>query len=259
MIDQIELNIKNLREKRPLVLNLTNNVTMDFIANVLLAIGSAPIITQCDDELEELIIMASSISINIGTLDKAFILRCNKALALAKKYNKPVILDPVGAGASAIRTKTAKTYIKHTNIIKGNASEIIALDKNSRTLGVESIHSTDQAKDIASLLASQYNCVVIVSGPKDFITDGKREVEISFGSPLMQFVTGMGCSLAAAVSAFRSVIDDPFESAKIATTYFGICGQLAAINHNSPSSFKTDFLDQLYKADFVKMRQIYVK
>ena len=259
MIDQIELNIKKLREKKPLILNLTNNVTMDFIANVLLAVGAAPIMTQCDDELEELVIMASSININIGTLDEAFIFRCNKALALAEKYNRPVILDPVGAGASAIRTSVARNYTNHSDIIKGNASEIIALAENSTTLGVESIHSTHQAKDAAKLLAVKNSCVVIVSGPVDFITDGKREAELSFGSSLMPLVTGMGCSFAAVVAAFKAVIDDPFESAKIATAYFGICGQLAAINTSSPGSFRVTFIDQLHQSDLIKMRGIYAK
>jgi len=249
MLKEITQAVASLRKTKPLILNLTNYVTMDFMANALLAIGAAPIMTSYDEELEELIQISSCINVNIGTLDKTFILRCQKAILLAKQYQKPIVFDPVGAGASLIRTKTAKDLIKHADIVKGNASEIISLyHANSKSLGVESIHSTSDAKKAARKLAKIFGITVIVSGPIDFITDTTKETEIPFGSALMPLVTGMGCTLTAIIAAFRSVSNDSFLSASIAANYYGLCGKLAEKSTQSPGTFRTIFLDTLYAA-----------
>ena len=125
MIEQIAKTRELLFKTKPLILNLTNYVTMDFMANSLLAIGVAPLMTKSDKELEELVKIASSININIGTLTDDFIKQCYKAAILAKKYNRPIVLDPVGSGASTIRTETARGLVEYADIIRGNASEII--------------------------------------------------------------------------------------------------------------------------------------
>lgn len=209
MLYQIEIALKKMRSTKPIILNLTNYVTMDFMANSLLALGCAPIMTICNEELEELIKISSSININIGTLDNSFIKRCNLAIDIAATYKKPIVLDPVGAGASLIRTKISSNAINSVAILKGNASEIMALaGYNSNTLGVESTKTTLEAKEAAIELAQQYGITTVISGPIDFITDGKKEAEISFGSPLMSLVTGMGCTLTAVIASFRSVLND---------------------------------------------------
>jgi len=231
------------------------------MANSLLAVGAAPIMTESDEELEELISIASSININIGTLNKIFIERCRKALAFAKRYQKPVVLDPVGSGATFIRTKTARDFMKDVDIVRGNASEIISLkdEEEGKTLGVESVHSTVEAKDIATKFSNKYGFTVVVSGPIDFITDGKRETEISFGSPLMSRVTGMGCTLTAIIAAFRGVLNDSFESARLATSYFGLCGQLVERKAKAPGTFRAAFIDALHEADLVTEREANVE
>ncbi len=260
MLEQIIKTLTEIKKVKPLVLNITNYVTMDFMANALLAMAAAPIMTVCDEELEELVKIANCININIGTLEESFIKRCYKILDLAKLYKKPLILDPVGSGASLIRTKTAKIIMEHADIVRGNASEIISLqDESSLTFGVESIHSTAQAKDIAIELSRKYGFTVVVSGQVDFITNGKKEAEIPFGSPFMPLVTGMGCTLTAIISVFRGVLNDSFESAQLATIYFGLCGQLAEQQARYPGTFRTAFIDQLYEANFVKMRRLYEK
>jgi hydroxyethylthiazole kinase len=252
MIEQISTAQKLLVKAKPLVLNLTNYVTQDFMANSLLAIGAAPMMIEGDDELEELINISSSVNINIGTLNDAFIKRCHKALDLAQQYKKPIVLDPVGAGASIIRTKTSQDFMKRVDIVRGNASEIIALQGEGKTIGVEATNSTDEAKAIAIELCKKYGVTIVVSGPVDFITDGERRAEICFGSPLMSKVTGMGCSLTAVIAAFRGVITDSFEAAIVSTGYFGLCGELAAKKTRSPGSFRTGFVDALYEAEFAK-------
>lgn len=260
MIERIEIALKSLRIAKPLVLNLTNYVTMDFMANSLLAIGAAPIMTVCNEELEELIQIASCININIGTLDTVFIERCELAATLAHQYHKPFVLDPVGAGASKIRTKTARYLMTQASIVKGNASEIMALAKtDNKTLGVESTNTTDEAKASALSLSRMNGSTFVVSGPVDFITDGTRKAEISYGSSLMPLVTGMGCTLSAVISAFRGVESDDFEASVLATHYFTLCGELTAKTTKNPSSFCTNFIDNLHAADFKKLREIYAE
>ena len=259
MIEQISKTLNLVVKAKPLVLNLTNYVTQDFIANALLAIGAAPLMTESDEELEELVSISSSININIGTLNDAFIERCRKAIICAKRYQKPIIFDPVGSGASFIRTKTAQEFIKYVDIVRGNASEIISLqkDRKGETLGVESTNSTVEAKDIAKEIAKKYGVTVVVSGPVDFITDEERNLEIVFGSPLMSQVTGMGCVLTAVVAAFRGVLNDSFESARFATSYFSLCGQIAAKQAKAPGTFRAAFIDALHGNNLIKMRGIY--
>ena len=260
MINEIESAHILLKNTKPLVLCLTNYVTMDFIANSLLALGAAPIMSCCDDELEELIKLSHAISINIGTLDEKFIERCYKATSLAKKYNKPITLDPVGSGASIIRTNTANTLMHNVDIIRGNASEIMSLlDNNAHTLGVESLNTTNQAMGAASKVANISGCIVAVSGEEDFITDGKRQSSLGFGSPLMPLVTGMGCALSAVIAAFSAVINDKFKAAELGVAYFGLCGSLSQLEADMPASFRTIVIDTLYAADFAKMRNLYDK
>lgn len=258
MLRKVETTLAELKAVKPLVLNFTNHVTMDFIANAQLALGAAPIMTVCDEELEELVRIASSININIGTLDKAFIKRCYETITIAKQYHKPIVLDPVGAGSTKIRTQTAKTLMEHADIVRGNASEIMSLvASNGKTLGVESINTTTQAKNSAIEIANRCGITVVISGPVDFITDGKKEAEVPFGSSLMPLITGMGCTLTAAIAAFRGVLDNSFTSAELATTYFGLCGQLAGNNAKHLGTFRTAFINALHKADFDEMRWIH--
>lgn len=252
MIDKIEKTISDLRQQKPLVLNLTNFVTMDFVANCLLALGAAPIMSVCEDEIEELVSLCSALYINIGTLDASFITLARKAVALAAQYHKPLVFDPVGAGATKIRTQTARYIAPFATIIRGNASEIMALGEIAgNTKGVESTHTTDDAKEIASFIAGKHKTTVVVSGAVDFVTDGVRSSQVAYGSPLMQLVTGMGCAMTAVIAAFKAVVNDPFEAGIMGAYYFARCGEQAALNNQHPDSFKNAFLDQLHKVDFI--------
>ena len=260
MINNIESNLKILRQTKPLVLSLTNYVTMDFMANTLLALGAAPIMSEELQEIEELVQISNAVNINIGTLTDKFIEKAKFTCIVAKKYNKPVILDPVGVGASKIRTTTARELLPFADIIRGNASEIIAIsDISSKTLGVESTHEVKAALHIAKELALQRNKVVIVSGAEDFITDGTRHQTLNFGSNLMPLVTGMGCSLTAVIAAFKAVIPDSFEAATLSVAYFSLSGQIAEYSTKLPGSFRTAFIDNIYQPNWLEMRKLYVK
>lgn len=256
-IDEMKSALTLLRTTKPIILCLTNYVTMDFMANCLLALGASPIMSVEESELHELIKISHAINLNIGTLDHAFIKRAHFTVELAKQENKPIILDPVGAGASLMRTQSARDLLPFATIVRGNASEIMALSDNfTKTAGVESLNETQQATSCAINIASSFNCTVTVSGKDDLITDGNRQELLSFGSPIMPLVTGMGCTLTAVIAAFRSVIPDSFTAARLATAYFSLCGNLADAKSKYPGTFRTSFLDELYAADFNAMDNI---
>jgi hydroxyethylthiazole kinase len=258
MIDRIAKTLSDIRKQKPLILSVTNFVTMDFVANCLLSIGAAPIMSVCEEELEELVQIASAVYINIGTLDNNFISFAKKALALAEKYKKPLVFDPVGAGATNIRTQTAQSILPFSNILRGNASEIMALGGSAFTThGVEATHTTNDAEEIATRLALKNHTTVIVSGPVDFITNGHKSEQVAFGSHLMQRVTGMGCAMTAVVAACKAIVEDSFAASSIAAHYFALCAEVVSKNHPYPGTFKTAFLDQLHSPDYMSMKELY--
>ncbi len=257
MINRIETILANITLNKPLVLCITNLVTMDFVANSLLAIGAAPIMSVYEDEVEELVKTASAVYINIGTLDDKWIHLSRKAVRLAKEHEKPVVLDPVGAGATAIRTQISTSIAPFAKFIRGNSSEIISLANHQQTTyGVEATRQTEDAEAIATELGLKYHNVIIVSGPIDFITNGHQAVKVPFGSKHMQQVTGMGCSLTAVIAAFQSAVDEPFDAALFATYYFALCGEIASEHSQAAGGFKTAFLDQLHRPELERMRQL---
>lgn len=251
MIKQIQSSLSLLREKKPLVLCLTNYVTMDFVANSLLALGAAPLMSESIEEIEELVSISHALYLNIGTLNNVFLERAIFAAKIANSLNKPVILDPVGAGASKLRTSAALALLPLANIVRGNASEIISLSGASgSTKGVESSHPVEQAMTIGNALAQNLGKVIVISGPKDFITNGKQSQALPFGSSLMPLITGMGCTMTAVLSAFISDDSDHFQAAIHATAYFGLCGQLAHQQSEVPGSFKQAFINNLFHPDW---------
>ncbi len=251
MIEQIRSSLLILREKKPLVLCLTNYVTMDLMANSLLALGAAPLMSESIEELEELVSISHALYINIGTLNKEFMERAVFSAKIANSLHKPVILDPVGSGASKLRTSAAHQLLPLANIVRGNASEIISLSgANGSTKGVESMHSVENAMTIAHTLAKDLEKIIVISGPKDFITDGSQSQTLPFGSNLMPLITGMGCTMTAVISAFVSNNSNLFQAATYATAYFGLCGQLAHQKTEVPGFFRQEFINNLFHPDW---------
>ena len=207
MQDQVLAAVEAVRQKSPLVHNITNFVVMQVTANALLAAGASPLMAHEPEELDDLLSIASALVLNIGTLDKAWIASMRQAGELAGRRRVPVVLDPVGAGASRLRTETALTLLNETRpaVVRGNASEIMALSPHltgdeATTKGVDSTRASHEAETAARDLAARLHCVVSVSGEEDLITDGDSAWLVRGGSPLMTLVTGMGCS-ATAVTA----------------------------------------------------------
>lgn len=247
---QVIADLNLIRKKSPLVHNITNYVVMNNTANALLAIGASPVMAHSPEEVEEMVAIASSLVINIGTLSEAWI---NAMLIAGKAANKkgiPVIFDPVGAGATTYRTKTCLSIIDECkpSVIRGNASEIIALvNSQGKTKGVDSTASSDSAIESAKVLAKNTGAVVVISGPVDYITDGERIAEVRNGSVMMAKVTGLGCTATSITGAFAAVNSNSFEAATHAMVIMGIAGELAAAKSEGTGTMQLHFLDELYK------------
>lgn len=241
--------IADVRAKSPLVHNITNYVVMNNSANALLAVGASPVMAHWVSEMEEMTSIAGALVLNIGTLDDAWIEGMLAAGKSAMRRGTPIILDPVGAGATSQRTEAAMKIIEecHPTIIRGNASEIMALvDAGVRSKGVDSSASSDDAVESARRLACETGAVVVISGETDYITNGKDVYTVVGGSPLMTSVTGMGCTSTALVGAFAAVQPDPMVAATAAMAVMSLAGERAAEYSRGNGSMQVNFLDELY-------------
>jgi hydroxyethylthiazole kinase len=244
--------VERLRQQSPLVHNITNYVVMNSTANALLALGAAPVMAHAPEELEDIVAIASALVINIGTLSAPWIESMALAMAAAERRHLPIILDPVGAGASRLRTQTCLELIRRTppTIIRGNASEIRALQVSSATTrGVDSRDRAEAALAAGRELSRACGATVSISGPLDLIVRGNAVIEVANGHPLMPRVTGLGCAASALTGAFAAVNPDPLLAAAHAMAVMGICGELAAAESRGPGSFHVAFLDALYGLD----------
>jgi len=243
--------IEKIRQTSPLIHNITNYVVMNSSANILLAIGASPVMAHCRAEVEEMVSYAGALVLNIGTLQDDWVESMIWAARAANLKGIPVILDPVGAGATRLRTAAAKRIIGEcaVTVVRGNASEVLSLHSaDIKTRGVDSsLHFNDEMVAVAKEMSADMHCVIAISGEEDCITDGKRVFRVSNGHPLMTRVTGMGCGLSAVVGAFCAVdAADPAKATAAAFGFYGLCGDLAVKVSNRPASFSVDFVDQLY-------------
>ena len=245
-------NLRRVRERKPLVHNITNYVVMNYTANALLACGASPVMAHAAEEVEEMVALAGALVLNIGTLSPPWIEAMLKAGKQANVLRVPVILDPVGAGATRLRTDSARRLTEELSIhvIRGNASEILALSEEksrSRTKGVDSVHTVDQAAEMAPALARELRTALAITGAVDLITDGERTCRVLNGHEMMSRVTGTGCTATAIIGAFLAVDPDPVEAAATGLAYFGLAGEKAAAKGTGPGSFQIALLDALYE------------
>ena len=242
-------NLAAIRKTKPLIHNITNYVVMNYTANALLAMGASPVMAHASNEVEEMVSFAGALVLNIGTLADDWIASMITAGKKASELKTPIILDPVGSGATSFRTNAAKRIIRETrvSVIRGNASEILSLRQdNSKTKGVDSIHSVEAATASAKILADELESVLAVTGPTDLITDGKQTIRVLNGHPLMRYVTGTGCTATVTIGAFLAVDEDPVSATATALAFFGLAGEVAAKNASAPGSFMIAMLDALY-------------
>ncbi|MEM1606124.1 MAG: hydroxyethylthiazole kinase [Desulfurococcaceae archaeon] len=246
-----------LRAKKPLVHNITNFVVMNTTANALLALGASPIMAHAVEELEDLIKIADSLVVNIGTLDEYWAYSAIKAVTIAKRYGKPVVLDPVGAGATELRTRISM-LIANTgvSVIKGNYGEIAALlGLTGKTKGVDRLeYDMEMAEKLVVSCARRYKSVVAITGPVDIVSDGEHVYTIKTGSnesqrkldKVIDRVTGLGCIVTVIIGAYLGV-EEPLKASIAGLSTFRLAATRAAEESEYPGSFHVKIYDWLYR------------
>ncbi|WP_270166670.1 hydroxyethylthiazole kinase [Paenibacillus sp. SYP-B4298] len=236
IVHAIAHSLETLRASKPIVHHITNYVTVNDCANIALAIGASPIMADEADEMKDIVSLAGALVLNVGTLNH----RTVESMLLAGKYanerNIPVVLDPVGAGASALRGKTVERLLHEVKIsvLRGNLSEIrFAAGLESLAAGVDAseadlARSAAAARESAELAGRQLGCVIGLTGAVDVVTDGSRTVLIRNGVPELSGVTGTGCMCSTLVGAFCAVEHDLLLAAAGGIMAMGIAGELAA-------------------------------
>ncbi|WP_300460657.1 hydroxyethylthiazole kinase [Desulfobacula sp.] len=242
--------IDAIRHNSPLVHNITNYVVMNTTANALLALGASPVMAHAEPEVADMVDIASALVINIGTLSDPWISAMFKAAARAKERGIPIVLDPVGVGATEYRTRTARELIHAASpsIIRGNGSEIMALcEADVTTKGVDSTSASVLAIDSATALSREWNCVVCITGEMDYIVSANPIITVKNGHAMMPRVTGLGCTATALCGAFAAVNPAHDRAAAHAMAVMGIAGEMAAETARGPASLQCNFIDTLYQ------------
>lgn len=239
-----------LRAQAPVVHSITNYVVMNTTANALLALGASPVMAHAEEEMVDMVAIASALVLNIGTLSKAWIAAMFKAGEAAKAKGIPIVLDPVGVGATPYRTETARDLMValRPTILRGNASEIMALAGGvAKTKGVDSTAASGDALGAARALHAEFGSAVCISGPTDHVIGGNAHIQIHNGNPMLPRVTGLGCTATALCGAFAAVTLDPVRAAAQAMAVMGVAGELAAARAEGPGTLQLHFLDALYQ------------
>jgi len=250
MKERIAESLKKLRDRRPLVQNITNFVVMNTTANALLSIGASPVMAHAVEELEEMLAIADALVVNIGTLDDRWVDSMRRAVEIAGEMKKPVVLDPVGAGATKYRTRTALELLEigSISVLRGNFGEIKALlGESGATRGVDSVEYDERAAGELALRASEsFGTAVAVTGKVDYVSDGKKLFSVMNGHEMLERVTGTGCIVTSLIGAF-SAVDSPVYASLSALTIFGISAELSFEEAPFPGSFHVKLYDWLYK------------
>ena len=255
-----EVIFENVRQKSPLIHNITNYVTVNDCANMLLACGASPIMADNPEDALEITAICGGLNINIGTLNRRTIPAIFAAGKRANELGHPVVLDPVGAGASTLRTETALGLLKEVKltVIRGNISEIKTLALGSGTTkGVDADvadrvteGNLDGAVAFAKDFARRTRAVIAITGAIDIVTDGERAFCIRNGRPEMSAITGTGCQLSALTAAFVTANPGrPLEAAAAAVCAMGLCGEIAhkrMTELDGNSSYRNYIIDAMY-------------
>jgi hydroxyethylthiazole kinase len=245
--------LRELRERKPLVHQITNYVVMNETANATLALGALPVMAHAQEEVEELASVAGALVLNIGTLSRPWIEAMLLAAKAANEAGVPVVLDPVGAGATTLRTETAKRILDQAEIavVRGNAAEVATLaGREAEIRGVESIGAEASGEELAQAAARALGTVAAVTGVVDHVSDGGRVIAVSNGHALLATVSGTGCMATAVTGCFLAVRPDaPLEAAAEALVAFGVAGEDAAEGAKGPGTFHAQLYDALYNLD----------
>jgi hydroxyethylthiazole kinase len=244
--------LSRIRTKKPLIHHITNMVVMNDTANITLAIGALPVMAHALEEVEEMTSIASSLVLNIGTLTSEQISSMLLAGKHANNSNIPIVLDPVGAGATQLRTESSLRLLSELKIavLRGNAAEIGSLvGVASETRGVESISIAGDPQTIAQQAAKKFHCVVAITGARDYVTDGEIVASIDNGHPLLASITGSGCMSTSLIGAFLGVESHALQATTAALAAMGVAGENAAVHAKGPGTFRSHLLDAVAALD----------
>jgi len=250
----------SIKEKKPLVHHITNFVVMNETANLTICAGALPVMAHAREEVEEMVALASALVLNIGTLYPETVEAMLLAGKRANRLGIPVVLDPVGAGATSYRTDTARRILDEVkvDVIRGNAGEVAVLaGRRAEVRGVESMASEGDAAETARVLAEELGCVVAVTGPVDHVSDGRRVLAVHNGHPLMGLVTGTGCMATTCAACYCAAGAPYLEGAAAGLAVFGLAGEVAAERSGGdrPGTFHTFIYDALYELTDESIKQ----
>ncbi|MCX7795796.1 MAG: hydroxyethylthiazole kinase [bacterium] len=242
-----------MKEIRPLIHHITNFVAMPEQAHATLAIGASPVMALYPEESGDMCSMADALLINIGIPSTEFLSAMRKAMETANKRNIPILLDPVGYGATPYRNYVVDTLLKEYNVsvIKGNSGEIMALAGNSGMVrGVDAVDNIDlDLKKIVRILANKFNAIVIATGEEDIISDGKDVLSVKGGSKMLRNITGSGCMAGSIISAVLGTREDPLVASVAGLIAFKLSAKRAEENSRGPGSFRLRLFDELSLID----------
>ena len=240
--------LRELRERKPLIHQITNYVVMNETANATLALGALPVMAHAIEEVEEMVSLAGALVLNIGTLSSHWIDAMLLAGKAANAAGVPVVLDPVGVGATRLRTETAKRILDRVDVavVRGNAAETAVLaGVEAEIRGVESLGAAAEGAELAARAAVALGVVASVTGPVDHVSDGRRTLAVANGHALLGAVSGTGCMSSAITGCFVAVAP-PLEGAAFALAAFGVAGEDAARDAKGPGTFHANLYDALY-------------
>jgi hydroxyethylthiazole kinase len=245
--------LRALREAKPLVHQITNYVVMNETANATLALGALPVMAHAREEVEEMVGLAGALVLNIGTLSEHWIEAMIAAGRAANGRGIPVVLDPVGAGATRYRTETAQRILSEVDVtvLRGNAGEVATLvGVDAEVRGVESIATGSDPGELARAAARSLGVVASVTGPVDHVSDGEQALSVANGHELLAAVTGTGCMSSALTGCFLAAKPDaPLEAAAEALAAFGVAAEDAAAGAHGPGTFHARLYDALAALD----------
>ncbi|WP_297405103.1 hydroxyethylthiazole kinase [uncultured Cetobacterium sp.] len=250
-LNKITKNLENIKSKTPLVYHLTNTVTINDCANITLAMGGSPLMSFCLEEMEEIISFASSVIINIGTMEKEMVSMAVEVAKIANRQLKPLILDPVGVGATNARKELIEEILEksYVDVIKGNLSEIkTILYEVSNSRGVDALDKADiNTKDIILNGAKKLGCILAVTGEIDYISDGNKLIEIYNGNKVMEKVSGAGCMINSLIGSSIGANGITLESVSLGVLAMSVCGEIACRGNENKGSgtLKSRIFDEI--------------
>ena len=260
--------INKVKEINPLVLHYTNEVTINDCANITLALGASPLMSYSNEEVEEVVSIASSVVINIGTMNSSRLDLFVKAGKAANKFNKPVILDPVGVFATKTRTDFTNKLLNEIkfDVVKGNVAEIKFIGGlDVRGQGVDSFDDGEDISEVIKKIAKKLGCIVVATGKVDFISDGNTVIKIFNGTSKLKSVTGTGCMTGSLIGSYLGAYNnlegrerDNFkkvEAVAMGVLTMAVSGELADKDNISIGTFKEELMNNVYEMNIDKLKE----